>query len=424
MLARQLSKPFVGCRYLTRSFSSSVIADDDVLVCSFARTPIGKMSGALAGFSASQLGAHAVTAAIERCEGIDKSMIEEAFIGNVVSANIGQAPARQAVLLAGLDLDTPCTTVNKVCASGMKTAMLAGVSIKAGYRDLCITGGMESMSNIPFYLPGARTGYRLGHNTALDGILRDGLTDAYDGKHMGTCGELCAEEYSISREEQDTYAVNSYCRAAAAWDAGLFDAEVVPVTIPGKRSKPDTVFSRDEEVGDGNVDAAKMASLRPAFKKENGTVTAANSSKINDGAAAMVIASGKLAKQRGLKPLFRLKGFGDAAKEPKYFTVAPAEAVPRALKHAGMELSDVDYHEVNEAFSVVALANAKILNLDLDRVNVHGGAVAIGHPIGVSGARILGALYGVLKAKDATIGCASICNGGGGASAVIIERMV
>lgn len=421
MLSAVIRKPLTNSA--SRLFSTAAIADNDVLVCSFARTPIGKMGGALAGFSAPQLGSLAITAAIDRCEGVDKGMFEEAFIGNVVSANIGQAPARQAVLLAGLDLDTPCTTVNKVCASGMKTAMFGALGIQAGYRDLVLAGGMESMSNIPFYLPGARTGYRLGHNNVLDGLLRDGLLDAFDNKHMGTCGELCAEQYSITREDQDEYAVNSYRRAAAAWDAGYYDDEVVPVIIPGKRNKPDVTFSRDEEVGDGNVDKAKMAALRPAFKKENGTVTAANASKINDGAAAMVIASGKLVKERGLKPLFRIKGFGDAAKEPKHFTTAPADAVPRALKHAGMQLSDVEYHEVNEAFSVVAIANAKILNLDLDRVNVHGGAVAMGHPIGVSGARILGTMYGVLKAKDATIGCASICNGGGGASAVIIERL-
>ena len=354
-----LAKKIVRVSGSRRLFSAAAgVRDDDVLICSFARTPVGKMGGALSSFTASQLGAHAVSAAIERCEGVDKNMIEEAFIGNVVSAGVGQAPARQAVIYAGLDLDTPCTTVNKVCASGMKSVMFSALSLMSGYRSVCLAGGMESMSNIPYYLPGARTGYRLGNNTVVDGLVNDGLWDVYNNQHMGNCGEVCAAEYGISRAEQDEYAMRSYRLAAAAWDAGHFDGEVAPITIAGKRGKPDTIVMRDEEVGDGKTDPKKMAALRAAFKKD-GTVTAANASKLNDGAAAMVMTTGKFAKEHNLQPLMRVRGFGDAAKDPVEFTTAPAEAVPRALRHAGMQAADVDYHEINEAFSVVALANAK-----------------------------------------------------------------
>lgn len=341
-------------------------------------------------------------------------------MGNVVSAGVGQAPARQAVIFAGLQLDTAVTTVNKVCASGMKAAMLASISIQAGYRDALIAGGMESMSNIPYYLPGARTGYRLGNNTVVDGLVHDGLWDVYNNQHMGNCGEVAAAQFNITRADQDAFAIRSYERAAAAWNSGKFDNEVVPVTIPGKKGDKPTVISKDEEFG--NIKLDKVATLRPAFKKD-GTVTAANASKLNDGAAAMVIISGKLCKDLNLTPLFKIRGFGDAARAPIEFPIAPSDAIPRAAANAGVKLSDIEYHEINEAFAVVALANAKLLNLDIDRINVHGGAVALGHPIGCSGARIIGTLYNVLKAKDATIGCASICNGGGGASAVVIERL-
>lgn len=283
-----------------------------------------------------------------------------------------------------------------------------------------IAGGMESMSNIPYYLPNARTGYRLGNNTVVDGLINDGLWDIYNNQHMGNCGEICSDKYKISRKEQDDYAILSYERAANAWKSGKFNDEVAPIEIEGKKGEKPNVISEDEEYK--NIKLDKVSTLRPAFKKD-GTVTAANASKLNDGAAAMVIVSGKFAKDHNLKPLFKIRGFGDAAKDPVEFTTAPADAIPRALKHAGLSLNDIDYHEINEAFSVVALVNAKLLNLDIAKINIHGGAVALGHPIGCSGARIIGTLYSILKDKDATFGCASICNGGGGASAVVIERL-
>lgn len=400
-----------------RRLFSSNIKDTDVVVCGFARTPIGKLGGGLASKTATQLGAIAVEAAIKRA-GIEKKAIQEAFIGNVVSAGVGQAPARQAVIYAGLELDTACTTVNKVCASGMKSMMLGALSIQAGYRDVVLAGGMESMSNIPYYLPGARNGYRLGHNTVVDGLISDGLWDIYNNQHMGNCGEAVAAKFGITRADQDAFAIQSYERAAAAWNSGKYDAEVVPVTIESK--KGDTVVSKDEEYT--NIKLDKVATLRPAFKKD-GTVTAANASKLNDGAAAFVLVSGKVCKDLKLTPLFKIRGYGDAARDPVEFPIAPSDAIPRAIKHAGLTAKDIQFHEINEAFSVVALANARLLDLDLAKINVHGGAVALGHPIGCSGARIVGTLYSVLKANDATFGCASICNGGGGASAVVIERL-
>lgn len=403
---------------VSRRLVHSQVNDTDVVVVSFARTPIGKLGGALSSMKAPQLGSHAINAAIERA-GISKDKVEEAYLGCVVTSGIGQAPARQAVLGASLPLDTPCTTINKVCAAGMKAVMTASLSVKAGYRDTVLAGGMESMSNIPYYLPGARTGYRLGNSTVVDGLVHDGLWDVYNNQHMGMCGESCATDHSISREEQDRYAIQSYSRAAAAWEAGHFNDEVAPVSVPNKRG-PAVVVSQDEEFT--NIKMDKITQLKPAFKKD-GSVTAANASTINDGAAAMVVMSGRAAKEYGCTPLLRIRGFGDAARDPVEFTIAPSDAVPRAAKMAGVNMSDIEYHEINEAFSVVALANIKLMNLDEARVNVHGGAVALGHPIGCSGARIIGTLYHVLKAKDATIGCASICNGGGGASAIIIERL-
>lgn len=341
-------------------------------------------------------------------------------MGNVVSAGIGQAPTRQAIIGADMPLDVPCTGINKVCASGMKALMFASLGVQAQYRGVVIAGGMESMSNIPYYLPGARTGYRLGNAAVVDGLVHDGLWDVYNNQHMGMCGEACAEQFAISREEQDAHAVQSYERAAQAWGQGLFDEEVASITIPGARGKPAVQVTQDEEFT--NIDIKKVPSLRPAFKKD-GTVTAANASTLNDGAAAMVVMSGKRARELGAKPLFRVLGMGDAARDPVEFTIAPSDAVPRALQRAGLTAGDVHYHEINEAFSVVALANMRLMNLDPATVNVHGGAVALGHPIGCSGARIIGTLYHVLKARDASIGCASICNGGGGASAVVIERL-
>ncbi|CAE7565307.1 unnamed protein product [Symbiodinium microadriaticum] len=348
-----LFKKQLSTRVLSRTFSS--FKDHDVVVAGFARTPIGKLGGALASINAPTLGAHVITAAVER-SGIQKTDIEEAFMGNVVSAGIGQAPTRQAVINAGLPLDCPSTTINKVCASGMKATMLAALSIASGYRNCVVAGGMESMSNIPYYLPNARTGYRLGNNTVVDGLIHDGLWDVYNDQHMGICGEVCSDTYRISRDDQDTYALRSYERATRAWEAGLFDAEIAPLSVSQRRGGVMTHIAKDEEFT--NIRMDKLRTLKPAFKKD-GTVTAANASTLNDGAAAMIVMSGKMARDRGVTPLFRICGFGDAAKDPVEFTTAPAEAVPRALKHANMELKDVHFHEINEAFSVVALANAR-----------------------------------------------------------------
>ncbi|RHY36813.1 hypothetical protein DYB30_004316, partial [Aphanomyces astaci] len=365
----------------------------DVVIVSYARTPIATFNGAFASLTAPELGAIANKAAIERA-GISVNEIQEAYLGNVVSAAIGQAPARQSVLKAGIPDTVPCTTINKVCASGMKSIALASQSIIAGSQDVMLAGGFESMSNIPYYLPKARTGYRLG-----------------DGK--------CAEEYSITRQDQDKYAIESYTRAANAAKAGKFAAEITPVSIAQRKGDP-KVITEDDEIH--NVNVSKIPSLRPAFKKD-GTVTAANASSLNDGAAALVLMSAEKALALGLKPLARILGFGDAAHEPVDFTTAPSKAVPIAAKHAKLSLTDIDYHEINEAFSVVSLVNMQLLNLDHSRVNVNGGAVALGHPIGMSGARIVGTLIHVLEQNDATIGCASICNGGGGAGALILERL-
>eukprot|EP01035_Chromulina_nebulosa_P017975 gene17975-23607_t len=397
----------------------SSIKDNDVVVCSFARTPITKLGGSLSSLTAPKIGAEAIKEAVNRF-GLDKKYIEEAFIGNVVSAGIGQAPSRQAVIYSGLPIELPTTDVNKVCASGMKAVILSALSITSGYRSVLLAGGMESMSNIPYYLPGARAGYRLGHGSLVDGIINDGLWDIYNNHHMGNCGEACAKSFNISRKEQDDYAIESYRRATEAWSSGKYDNEVITVKLENKKTGEVTNISKDEEFTNIKID--KVSTLKPAFAKD-GTVTAANASKLNDGAAAMIITSGKFANDHKLKPLFKIRGFGDAARDPIEFTIAPSDAVPKAYKHAGVSASDIEYHEINEAFSVVPLANARLLNLDLSKVNVHGGAVALGHPIGCSGARIIGALYTVLKAKDATLGCASICNGGGGASAIIIERL-
>lgn len=329
--------------------------DKDVVVCGFARTPIGRMNGGLASKTAPQLGAIAVSEAIKR-SGINKDLIEEAFLGNVVSAGVGQAPARQAVLYAGLSNATVATTINKVCASGMKAAMFGALSISSGYRNVVIAGGMESMSNIPYYLPQARNGYRMGNGQVIDGMVHDGLWDVYGNQHMGMCGEDCATKYGITRKDQDDYAIRSYARAKAAWESGKFNEEVVPVLIEGKRGEKPTLIERDEEYT--TLKLEKVPTLKSSFKKD-GTITAANAPKTNDGASAMVIVSGKVAKDLNLKPLFKIRGFGDAERAPIEFTTAPSDAIPRALKHAGLQLSDIDYHEINEAFSVVALANAK-----------------------------------------------------------------
>lgn len=385
---------------------------------SYARTPIVPFNGSFAPLTAPELGAIANKAAVERA-GLQPNQIQEAYLGNVVSAGIGQAPARQSVLKAGFPNFIPCTTVNKVCASGMKAVAMAAQSIMAGSQDIMLAGGFESMSNIPYYLPKARTGYRLGDGKLVDGAIHDGLWDPYNNHHMGLCGEKCADDFGFSRADQDAYAIESYSRAVQANERGFFEAEITPVSIKQRRGDA-LVFTKDEEPFNTNPD--KIPTLRPAFKKD-GTVTAANASPLNDGAAALVIMSGEKALELGLTPLARIRGFADAAQDPVEFTIAPSKAVPLALNHAGLQLSDVDYHEINEAFSVVALANMRLMNIAHDRINVNGGAVAMGHPIGMSGARIVGTLIHILRERDATIGCASICNGGGGAGAMVIERL-
>jgi len=398
------------------------------VIVSFARTPIGKFMGSLSSVRAPVLGATAISGALSRAAPGDDvdlpSAVSEAYLGNVVAAGIGQAPCRQAVLGAGLPQSTICTTVNKVCASGMKAVMLsaqaiAGGSLPSGHA--MVAGGMESMSQVPHYLPNSRSGTTLGNAQLVDGVVHDGLWDPYNDQHMGMCAEKCAKDYDISREDQDSYCVESYRRAMEAIEFCYFQNEIVPVEIQQRRGDP-LVVDQDEEPAALNLD--KVPSLRPAFQKNGtGTVTAANASSLNDGAAAMVIMSEEGAQKLGLKPIAKILGYGDAEQDPVDFTTAPSLAVPVALRNAGMKMDDIEYHEINEAFSVVALANIKLLNLDPARVNTFGGAVALGHPIGCSGARIIGTLYSVLKQSNASVGCASICNGGGGASAVIIERL-
>lgn len=388
-----------------------------VVIVSAVRTPIGSFMGSLSSLSASKLGAIAIKGALDKIN-LDPNLVQEVFMGNVVQAGVGQAPARQAALGAGLSNDVPCTTVNKVCASGMKAVMQAAQTIALGDADIVVAGGMESMSNIPHYVH-MRQGKKFGPATLEDGMQKDGLVDAYDQQAMGTCADLCATEYTFSREDQDAFAVQSYERSAKAWKEGKFKDEVIPVEVPQRRGEP-VVVSEDEEFK--NVRMDKISSLRPAFTKD-GTVTAANSSTINDGAAALVLMSEKKAKELGLTPLATVKGYADAAQEPKWFTTAPAKALPKALDKAGVSLSDVDYFEFNEAFAVVGLANMKILELDDSKVNVNGGAVSLGHPLGCSGARILVTLINVLKQNNAKLGAAAICNGGGGASAMVIESV-
>jgi acetyl-CoA C-acetyltransferase len=395
----------------------------NVVICSIARTPIAKFCGSFASLKGSELGSIAIKGALAKLP--DSVEIREAYMGNVVSAGMGQAPCRQAVLGAGLPESTVCTTVNKVCASGMKSVMLAAQTLQAsnsstpGYAMLA--GGFESMSNIPHYLPKSREGTSLGHAQLIDGLIFDGLWDVYNDQHMGMCGEKCATDYGFSRQDQDTYTAESYRRALQAVNSGVFE-EVVPVEVaPKRRGGTPVLIDKDEEPVALNMD--KLTQLKPAFDRKNGTVTAANASSLNDGAAALVLMTEQDAAAHGITPLARIKGYGDAARNPVDFSTAPSLAVPVALQHAGLQASDVDYHEINEAFAVVALANMMLMNLKHDTVNVFGGAVALGHPIGMSGARIIGTLYDVLKQKDATIGCASICNGGGGASAIIIERL-
>eukprot|EP01094_Clydonella_sp_ATCC50884_P019716 TRINITY_DN391_c0_g2_i1.p1 TRINITY_DN391_c0_g2~~TRINITY_DN391_c0_g2_i1.p1 ORF type:complete len:447 (+),score=161.44 TRINITY_DN391_c0_g2_i1:159-1343(+) len=387
-----------------------------VVIAAATRTPIGAFGGALSSLSGAQLGSIAIKGALERA-GLSPDAVDEVYMGNVIAANAGQAPQKQASLFAGIPNTVPCTGVNKVCASGMKAVMLAAQSISLGHNQVVVAGGFESMSNIPYYLPKARTGYKLGHGEVVDGIVKDGLWDVYNDQHMGNCGEACAEEFGFTREDQDAYAIESYKRSKAAHEAGLFSSEIVPVTV-SSRGK-DTVVTDDEEYHRINLD--KVGTLRAAFKKD-GTVTAANASSINDGASALVLMSESRAVAAGVTPLAYIRGYADAAQDPVKFTTAPALAVPIALQRAGIAAEEVEYHEINEAFSVVVLANMRLLGLSHDRVNVNGGAVSLGHPIGCSGARIITTLTHLLHNKKASIGCASICNGGGGASAIVIER--
>ena len=388
----------------------------EVVIVSASRTPIGSFLGSLSTISAPKLGAVAIKGALEKIN-LKPKMVEEVFMGHVVQAGAGQAPARQASIYAKIPNSVPCTTVNKVCASGMKAVMLAAQSIALGDRDIIVAGGMENMSLIPHYSYN-RIGSKFGPITLTDGMQKDGLVDAYDQNAMGVCADLCATEYKFTREEQDAFAIESYKRSEAAWNSGKFNNEVIPVEVPQRRGEP-IVVSKDEEYT--NVKIEKIPELRPAFSKE-GTVTAANASTINDGAAALVLMSREKANELGLNILATITGYADAAQEPKWFTTAPAKALPKALNKAGISINDVDYFEFNEAFSVVGLANMKILGLSSNKVNVNGGAVSLGHPLGCSGARILVTLLHVLQQNDAKIGAAAICNGGGGASAVIIER--
>ena len=390
----------------------------EVVIVSAVRTPIGSFNGSLAAVSATQLGAAAIKGAVERA-GINPAQVNEVFMGNVISANLGQAPATQAATFAGLPNTVPSTTINKVCASAMKAVMLGAQTIQSGTNEIVVAGGMESMSNVPFYLDKARNGYRLGHGQVIDGLVKDGLWDVYKNYHMGSAAELCSRDHNISREEQDAFAIESYKRSAVAAEAGKFKNEIVPVSIPQRKGDP-IVVSEDEEYR--NIKFDKVPTLAPVFEKE-GTVTAANASTLNDGAVALVLMSASKAAELGLKPLAKIRGFADAQQAPEYFTTAPAKAIPLAIAKAGLSASDIDYYEINEAFSVVALANNQILGLDANRVNVNGGAVALGHPLGASGARIIATLINVLEQNNAKYGVAGICNGGGGASAVVIERL-
>ena len=391
----------------------------DVFIVSAVRTPLGSFGGSLSSVSATQLGANAIKGALNKIE-LDPVLVESVIFGNVVSANLGQAPARQAAIFAGLSKSTTCTTVNKVCASGMKSTMYGAQEIILGNADVIVTGGMENMSQIPFYLDKARFGgYGYGNGTLIDGLAKDGLIDVYNQFAMGVCADNTAKKYEFSREDQDAFAIASYQRSAAAWQAGYFANEVIPVNVPQKRGE-DIVVSEDEEYK--NVKFDKIASLRAAFTKD-GTVTAANASTINDGASALVLMSERKVKELGINPLARIVSFADAEQEPEWFTTAPTLAAPIALKRAGLSIGQIDYFEINEAFSVVVQAFMKVMDISHERTNVFGGAVSLGHPLGCSGARIITTLNNVLHQKNAQYGLAAICNGGGGASAIVIEKV-
>lgn len=398
---------------------SESIKARDVCIVGVARTPMGGFLGSLSSVSATKLGSIAIECALKRAN-VKPLLVQEVFFGNVLSANLGQAPARQAALGAGIPNSVVCTTINKVCSSGMKAVMLAAQSIQLGINDIVVAGGMESMSNAPKYLAEARKGSRLGHDTIVDGMLKDGLWDVYNDFGMGVCAEICADKHTITRDEQDSYAIGSFKRGIAAQNSGLFAWEIAPVEMSSGRGKPSIIVDKDE--GLEKFDAAKLMKLRPSFK-EGGSVTAGNASIISDGAAALVLVSGVKALELGLQVIAKIRGFADAAQAPEWFTTAPSLAIPKAIANAGLEASQIDYYEINEAFSVVAIANQKLLGLDPEQVNAHGGAVSLGHPLGCSGARILVTLLGVLRHKKGKYGVGGICNGGGGASALVLELM-
>ena len=389
----------------------------EVYIVSAVRTPMGSFGGALAGISATKLGAVAIKGALDKIK-LDGALVNEVFMGSVLQANLGQAPARQAAKFAGLPDAVNCTTVNKVCASGMKAISLAAQAIMLGDADVVVAGGMENMSQVPFYLDNNRWGAKYGNGTVIDGLAKDGLTDVYGNVPMGNCAELCAKDMNFTREQQDAFAVESYTRSAAAWSAGKFKEEIVPVEVITKKGT--VLFAEDEEYK--NVNFEKIPGLKPVFQKD-GTVTAANASTMNDGAAALVLMSKEKADALGLKPLAKIKGYADAEQAPEWFTTTPALAVPKAVQKAGLKMDDINFYELNEAFAVVGLANTKLMNLDAAKVNVNGGAVSLGHPLGCSGARVIVTLINVLKQNNAKYGAAGICNGGGGASAVVIENM-
>lgn len=390
----------------------------EVFIVSAVRTPIGSFGGVFAGTGATQLGAVAIKGAMTQAD-VDPAWVTEVLMGNVVSANLGQAPARQAAIFAGLPAQVPCTTINKVCASGMKAVTLGAQSIMLGLNDIVVAGGMENMSQIPYYVPNARWGYKYGNAEIIDGLAKDGLTDVYNQKAMGVCADATAAKYRIDREQQDAFAIDSYKRTAAATEAGWFKNEIVPVEIAQRKGDPVRILE-DEEYKKVNFD--KIPGLRPAFTPD-GTVTAANASTINDGAAALILASAEAVKKYGLKPVAKIRGFADAEQEPEWFTTTPTVAAPKAMKMAGVEKKDIDFFEVNEAFSVVAMAFEQVLEVAHDRTNVFGGAVSLGHPLGASGARIITTLNNVLHQKNGGLGLAAICNGGGGATAIVIERV-
>ncbi|AKQ45826.1 acetyl-CoA acetyltransferase [Rufibacter radiotolerans] len=390
----------------------------EVYVISAVRTPIGSFGGSLASLTATQLGAIAIKGAVEKA-GIDKKLVQEVIMGNVLSANVGQAPARQAAVAAGLGYEVECTTINKVCASGSKAIMFAAQAIMLGHKDVIVAGGMESMSNVPYYLDKARFGAKMGHGQMIDGLIKDGLWDVYNDYHMGSAAENTAKEMGITREMQDEYAINSYKKAADAAKQGFTKDEIIPVEIP-QRGKDPILVTEDEEFSKVNFD--KIPGLRPVFDKE-GTITAANASTLNDGAAAVLLMSKEKAEELGVTPIAKILGFADAEQDPKWFTTTPSLAIPKALKAAGVQASDVDFYEINEAFSVVSLANNQKLGLEGGNVNVYGGAVSLGHPLGASGARIVTTLINVLHKKNGKIGVTGICNGGGGASAIVLEAM-